>query len=473
MMTTTKTRARTRLAAAAPDLIVSSPGVADGADHADLPAIPGKRTAGRAAAKAGHSRMNLTDSHIDAVMDFAEGRTIWLHDQGGTRSVAGLRVRIGPRGAAWVFVRDRFDHKERRATYQTLGKFDRGRPSGDTAIRADWHMNTEAAREAALAIAGKATAGRYRPANSRNARKLGKAFKDYVAYLREKAEDNGKPPRWAERVERLGNSLILPRWKNWSLLEMSERRAEVADWYKTVSKGRVTSANHAVKIIRAIYLREARGDDSLPGDPTKLPSAAVTVRRERWQKSGTVKAAMASRDFPAWLEKWRTLPPIRRAYHLTGLLTGARPGELARTPWSNLDPSSRTLTIGDSKAGHNIPIPLSAAICRALKIAREAQREDGKSEKLIFPGCDQAGHHEEAFTKNGRGQAHRRTWKTVATDLEISDEMSALCLGHIPEGMSAKYAVRQMLLRGRALRKYQRDVSRTMIGYLGADPTLK
>jgi hypothetical protein len=45
--------------------------------------------------------------------------------------------------------------------------------------------------------------------------------------------------------------------------------------------------------------------------------------------------------------------------------------------------------------------------------------------------------------------------------------MSALVLGHIPEGMSAKYAIRQMLLQGRALRCYQRRVSARMLQLCG------
>jgi integrase len=250
--------------------------------------------------------------------------------------------------------------------------------------------------------------------------------------------------------------------------DVGDGRASVESWYKDIRVGRVTSANHCIKILRAVYLREAKRDSTLPGDPTQLPSAATTLRKENWQRKNVVKAAMGLPDFPQWLEKWRTLPPIRRAFHLTGLLTGARPGELARTPWKNLDIRTRTLTIGGSKAGHDIPIPLSSAICRALKIARDHADKSG----LMFPECGQRGHHKPVFKPTERGHSHRRTWKTVATDCGISDEMSALCLGHIPEGVSARYAIRQMLLRGRELRKHQRTVSRRMLDAFGVDPTL-
>jgi len=414
--------------------------------------------------------MFLSDANIEFLARHIYPLTrkpIILKDQAQDRdrernAVSGLEIRISARKATWRFVRDKVDHGERSYIKRMLGHFDTSK-----GIKADWHMGVKEAREEARKLAGLAVKGQ-QPAGRRTGRKFADAFADYIVYLREQAEDAGKQPRWMQRVARLGNSLILPKWEKWTLAEMSERRAELDEWYRTVSPGRVTSANHAVRIIRAIYIREAKRDNSLSGDPTKLPSAAVKLRAETWQKKNTVKPGMAPRELPDWLKKWRGLPPIRRAYHLCNLLTGARPGELARTPWTNLDTRTRTLTIGDSKAGHDIPVPLSAVICRALKIARNHADKSG----LIFPGCEQAGHHERAFSKAERGHSHRRTWKTVATDCKIADEMSALVLGHIPDSMSAKYAIRQMLLQGRALRDYQRQVSGRILEYLGADPTI-
>src|SRR5438105_1409982 len=70
-------------------------------------AIPRERATGRGSAggkyKAKHIRAALTDSRIDAATDFAEGAAVFLYDQGGPRSVPGLRLRIGPRGAAWIY----------------------------------------------------------------------------------------------------------------------------------------------------------------------------------------------------------------------------------------------------------------------------------------------------------------------------------------------------------------------------------
>jgi integrase len=433
----------------------------------DPPTISQKPIRAAPASNVVHQKIALTDSRIDAAIDFAEGRTLYLYDQGGTRSVAGLRMRIGPRSATWIYLRDVVDHGERQVTSKTLGHFDRGVPSGDTAIRKPWHLNTDDARKAALVVAGRVTGGAFEPSRG-NAKRFAEAFADYLDYLQTKADDAGKPARWRRNVRALGR-LLLPKWGKWSLLEMSKQRDAVAAWHgQIVKENGVTSANHCVRVIRAIYMREARRDDSLPGDPTKLPSAAVQIRKEKWQRqSDKDKPGLTPKEFKVWLKAWQTLPPIRRAYHLTGMLTGARPGELARTPWKNLDTRTRTLTIGDSKIGGDIPIPLSSAIARALKLARDHADKSG----LIFPGCEQAGHHEPALPRNGRGHALRRTFKTLALDCGVSDELSAFLLGHVPPGMSAKYALRQMLLQGRTLRKHQRTISRRVMELLGGDPT--
>ena len=412
-------------------------------------------------------KLDLTDGRVEAQWDFTEDyetglhRTIILHDFGHVRSVPGLRCRLGPRSATWIFYRDVLDHGERQITSKTLGHFPR--------------MNTDAARKAAEVIAGRLSGGVFEPSRDK-AKKFADAFADYLDYLEAKAKDDGKDfpdgtSRWSRNVRRLGKSVLLPKWGQWSLLDMSKRRADVAEWHKKIVKLKltgVTSANHAVRIIRAIYLREARKDDSLPGDPTKLPSAAVTMRREQWQKQNEKdKPGLAFGDFPKWLTAWRQLSPLRRAYHLTALLTGARPGELARTPWDNLDLKAYTLTVGNSKTGNDIPIPLSPVIERALEMAREAQPKHNRS-NLIFPECEQAGHRDPL---PARGHAMRRTWKTVAVECGVPDELSALMLGHVPEGLSQKYILRRMLTEGQTMRAKQAAISNRIIELLGSDPT--
>jgi integrase len=55
---------------------------------------------------------------------------------------------------------------------------------------------------------------------------------------------------------------------------------------------------------------------------------------------------MSAKDFPKWYEAWQQIKsPVRRRFHLTGLLTGARPGELSRTCWQDIDDEDNMLAI--------------------------------------------------------------------------------------------------------------------------------
>jgi integrase len=343
---------------------------------------------------------------------------------------------VGSRGVAWQFFHQRRDHGRRVHTFKTLGTFPQ--------------TNSDAARKAAAILAGNVAAGNAPQAKGAGVR-FETAFEDYCDYLERKALAKGKPPRWARNVRQLGKQLLLPRWRGWTLAEMSERPDAVEEWHRNAVKSAgPTSANHAARVLRALYRRRAKRDLAL--SKANIPTAAVEMHNEKREQKG-----LAIRDFPKWFAAWRIVEsPVHRAYHMVNLLTGARPGELSRTRWQDVDPRARTLTIGDAKAGNDIPVPLTVEIVAALRLARDAQPKAKRSD-LIFPGCNQVGHRSEL---PARGHALRRTFKTVATTrCNVPDDVSAFLLGHVPEGMSQKYLLRWAMSSGRAIRDAQRKIS--------------
>lgn len=418
-------------------------------------------------------KANLSDTYVEAVGDFNDNEQAKVlidfnfGKRGEKPSVPGLRARIGKHRVTWIY---RHDDRRNKVPLNTRGKRRR-----ITVKRLGFYpdMNVDAAREAAKIWAGKVAEGIPTPGKKEQT-KFREAFTEYVAYLKSKAAEEGKEPRWAKNVQQLGNQLMLPEWGDWTLFEMAQDygRKAMKQWHTRIKeRNGPTSANHCARLVRAIYRQAAETDDSLSGDPSKVPTAACRITGEAWQreqKQGKPKPGLPFKQFPEWLAAWRKLPPMRRAYHLTNLLTGARPGELAQTPWTNLDCRARTLTIGNSKIGTDIPIPLSAPIARALKLARDAQRASGEKSELIFPGAARGNRD----PLPARGHAMRRTYKTVATDCGVSDELSAFLLGHIPPGLSQKYIVRKMLLEGPMMRRKQREISNRMLALLGSDPTL-
>jgi integrase len=422
--------------------------------------------------------MDFEESRIDGFIDFAEGQTTMLWD----KHVRGLRLRIGKHKCTWQFYADTRDHGTRGHRFETLGRYDRGSyttfisggkpilldtfesPSAPPAVypgphprlhRAPWHMTVDAARDAARVEAAKLIEGNS-PPNKRSGVKFAEAFDDYCGYLERKAAP--KPPRWANNVRALGKQLMLPKWGGWTLVDMSERPDVVAKWHRDVVKrSGPTSANHCARIIRAMYKRRTKLDLSL--SKVNIPTSGVEMHKEAGEQKG-----LGVRDFPKWFEAWEAIKsPTHRAFHMVNLLTGARPGELSRTRWQDLDPDADTLTIGDAKAGNDVTIPLTAAIKDAIKLAANDQ-PDHKPGNLIFPGCR---NNPTRDVLSARGHALRRTYKTIATDhCGVPDDISATLLGHVPEGMSQRYLLKWARTSGPAIIEAQRKISAKIVALL-------
>jgi integrase len=447
----------------------------------DVPAIPRKRASEAPPAKAVQVKLDLGSAHaIDARIDIArdphDPRVIVLHDQGGNRSVAGLRLRVGARSATWYHSIDKIDHGHRVVKLEKLGDYHRG-TRDENPIRAPWHMDAQAARDAAT-VKGAAYIKKEVPDGSTT---FGEAFADYLDKLQAKADNNGKAARWRTNVKNLGAKHLLPRWGGFPLSEMSEKREAVGNWYNAIARDTPSTGHHCRRVIRAIYNWKRKAGAKLPADN---PALAPIEKLEKYKTKAGKKALPRVRpgEFKAWLAEWRELPtPMQRAYWLTLTLTGARPGELLRTTWADLslhkpneadEPDKRrTLIIGNSKNESDIIIPLSAPIARALKLARDAARADGIKSELIFPGpnAEHWPHREPPLDVPGHGM--RRTFKGVASSLGIPNETSGRLVGHQPEGVSAGYDDPLTIVRSQFLREQQRRVSAEMLRLFGCDPT--
>ncbi|HEY7230346.1 MAG TPA: site-specific integrase [Pseudolabrys sp.] len=431
----------------------------------------------------------LSDAHIDAVYDFIREDAIVpaplgdpFHVKGveppivlRDRQVKGLQLRVGKRRLAWQFEHERSDHGKRVYTCKALGYFDRGFNLSGRVERAAWHVTTDAAREAATVIAGKLLEGTA-PAHRRAGARFAEVFEDYCRYLEHKATENGKPARWAYNVRHLGKTILLPQWATWTLAEMSERPDAVADWHKAaVRTFGATSANHAARIVRAMYKRRAGLDRTL--NVAFLPTSGVKLAKVKSAQKG-----MAAADLPQWFVAWQKIDnATRRGYHLANLLTGARPGELARTRWRDFDAKAHVLTIGEAKAGNTIEIPTTPEIESAIKLAAmdsvivykshgrrflHKKSVSRKPDDFIFAGCQQIQHRHRTELPV-MGHALRRTYKTIATDhCGVPDDISAALLGHVPEGMSQKYLIRWARMSGPAIIAAQAKISRTIMSLL-------
>lgn len=382
----------------------------------------------------------LNDAHVSALRDFDLLSIVW------DRTVPGLRVRVGKHRATWTYFKEHRIHGRRSATCKTLGHFP--------------PMTVAQARQAALSEAGKIADRQITP-GKRRALKLGQALDNYVKLLRSQSARGGrgakkgappKPPRHADNVEKLRRQFF-EEFELWPLADLSNSPSIVADWHeKNTEAAGPISANRAAEVLRACYRHALKLDRQLP---PALPTSGIVFNSEHPHGGG-----MAPREFPKWADAWRAIKsPVHRAFALANLLTGCRPGELARLQRADILPRERVFIIRAAKAGDDIRVPLSRPILRAFRMALAA----GQGPE-VFPGCAQAAHR---LALPARGVELRRTYRTVAADCEVDEMLAHFLLGHAPTGISQRYVARMILASGPAMRAAQRKISARMMQLLG------
>jgi len=384
----------------------------------------------------------LTDAFVEALCEFRPAKATYFPDN----RLAGFFIYVGPRSATWVYRERKSVKGARRMVFEKLGEW----PKVDT---------LEARKRCAIAMG--LTAQAIDKPTEREPVTFETAFADYLAYLTRKAEKKGKPPRWAYNVRKLGDSIILPKWAKWSLAEMAVNPAAVAEWHRKVSKDRgPVTANHCARVIRATYKRAARLDVSLP---QRLPTSAVEYNDEEPSQDALDFVA-----FPAWLKAWRRIKSgIHQAYHLTALLVGPRPGELARLRWSDVKDKEKNLILTKAKAGADIVIPMSDEIATAIRMAKDDAEQLGYEvtpDALVFPGCTRRDYLNDLPV---RGNALRHTYSTVAADLGIDDLIRHFLMGHAPQGISQRYIATLILANGEKMRQEQARMSKRLVELLG------
>ena len=271
----------------------------------------------------------------------------WKDDQ-----LKGLFCHIGRRKCVWRYMWQRQINGKRTAAFKTVGYWPQ--------------MTNREAREAALVFAGSVAAGTAAP-GKRVALKFGPAFESYLDHLKTQAEAKGKAPRWHDNARKLYEK-HLEEWSEWSLFDMSQNPRTVAAWHVKLAKRAPTSADHCARLMRACYRREARLDRSL--NAAALPTSGVEF--------GKVKVSERVLDFPdfkAWCTAWDAIESdIHKGYHLAGLLSGCRPGELAALRASDVDREAKVLTLRNAKAGRDITLPITDQIIYALDLAANGPR---------------------------------------------------------------------------------------------------
>ena len=155
------------------------------------------------------------------------------------------------------------------------------------------------------------------------------------------------------------------------------------------------------------FALKKRIDTSLP---PYNPTSAIDWNKEERRNTG-----MGAADLPDWYAQLCALPnPVRRAFHMTMLLSGSRPDALRRARWEHVDRERRTLHIPSPKGGVKkaFDVPLSRPMLVCLRWARLAGRKvhEVNARTWTFPSDAPGGHIAETKEKRDRpaGEVGRR-----------------------------------------------------------------
>lgn len=210
---------------------------------------------------------------------------------------------------------------------------------------------------------------------------------------------------------------VLEPWgANKTLRHLVAHPAEARDEHARITKdGRPSKADHAFRLLRAIYLHAAELDTSLPRD--RHPCTAVDWNGDNKREG----AAIPAQQMPAWfrqLEALREESPVRAGFHALCLRLGLRPGELAKAEWSHVDWKRKAMAIPESKTvGFEVPLSRQA-VAELKRLQEEARALNKDGNDFVFPSRGDDGRlkrlTEDKDVLSHTGNCGRHAFATIA-----------------------------------------------------------
>ena len=250
-------------------------------------------------------------------------------------------------------------------------------------------LTVEAARKAAAAALGEIAADKD-PAAIKRATKargttLGGLFETYL-------DHRALKPRTA-KAYRDEFRLTFEAWRNKPLAEIT--RNDVQELHRKRSKATAAGANHAMRILRALFnyaietLEDERGEPLFHSNPVKRLSATKS-----WNRIERRQTVIKPHQLPAWFEAVQGIEGARsdsnaataRDFLLFVLFTGLRKLEAARLTWDRVDLPGRAFTITDTKNGDPHSLPLSDFLVGLLECRAGTATTD-----FVFPAVQPPG----------------------------------------------------------------------------------
>ena len=320
----------------------------------------------------------------------------------GDSKTPGLSVRVTPKGIKTYVVFKRLNGKPKRVT---LGR--------------TTDLKVEMARKKAEKIIGEMSySGTDHNAEKRQERAksvtLADVYKDYKTASKLRAN--------TLTSYKLAVDRDFKDWKDKPLNEITGLM--VQQRHKKLGKESETSANKAMRVLRALYnfardqYEDSDGHSLFPDNPTRK-------LKRQWNRESRRKGHIAKSQLKDWFEAVQKLPEtnklghgaLARDYLILILLTGLRRREATSLLWKDIDLKARRFIVRNPKNHEELWMPLSDYLVDMLTELKKTSKGDNpfpieEPRKFIQKVRDDS---EVYFTIHDL----RRTFITIAESLDI------------------------------------------------------
>ncbi len=281
-------------------------------------------------------------------------------------------------------------------------------------------------------------------------------------------------PRTRE-IYRYNCARYLDDWKGRALEDIGKDRAGVrALYHRLRQKHGKATASQTIRMFAAVYRYARRADGDLPESPTCAVDLPTTKARD-W--------ALSPEKLKVWWQSTevddegneiargvKALGPIKRAWWMTCLFTGARRGSIEAMKWADIDFDRKVIRFEVAKGGRTYSVPAADRLIALLTTYRDGGEVPPSD--WVFPSPIGEGHLVNVRDdKRGVTSAHhlRHTYRTVLAELGAGTDQARMLMGHSMGGdVSRGYITSALVLE--SLRPLANAAAEALWGMLGAEP---
>jgi integrase len=219
----------------------------------------------------------------------------------------------------------------------------------------------------------------------------------------------------------------LAPWADRSLAQIAEDRAGFRAAILTLARrSGVGTASQVLRQFRAVYNYRRLVDLTLPENPAavvKLPA----LKARNW--------ALSDDELRQWWTAVNKLSPVKRAWWLTALFTGARRDSLRLLRWRNVDLDRAVIRFEIAKGGRAYAVPAAARLVDLLR--RWHEECPPTDEGWVFPSPRRAGEPLFQHIRNeGVRSPHslRHSMRTRLAEAGATPDLAKIALGHSMTG---------------------------------------